>query len=38
MGRQSKQRVLAEGKRQSDIGQEMRDLDGEEGANCWSGG
>lgn len=38
MGCQSKQRVLAEGKRRSDIGQEMRDSDEEEGADCWSGG
>lgn len=34
----SQSRVWAEGKRQSDTGQEMRDSDGEEGADCWSGG
>lgn len=37
MGCQLKQRVLADGKRQGDMGQETRDLDGEEWEGSWAG-
>lgn len=36
VGCQLKQRALAEGKRQGDMGQETRDSDGEEPAGCWA--